>query len=217
MTLQLTRRTLSITDHEVVIELPSSQDQLLEEALQQGIAGASDCDPYWGTLWDTAPTMAAIILRHTWPSRLKVLEVGCGLGVTGIAALIAGHDVTFADHAPSAVRLAVSNAALNGFANTTGMVFEWQQPPTDQFDMVIASDVLYDAAGYVPLLQTLQVMLSDQGVVWIGNPGRITALSFTELAVQHGWSVASLDEFAQPCPNPTHMQFRLLVLQRRAS
>ncbi|MBC7964801.1 MAG: 50S ribosomal protein L11 methyltransferase [Fuerstia sp.] len=217
MTLQLTRQTLSIADHEIVVELPSSQNQLLEEALQQEIAGASDCDPYWGTLWATAPTMAAIILRHTWLSRLKVLELGCGLGVTGIAALIAGHDVTFADHASSAVRLAVSNAALNGFADTIGMVFEWQEPTTDQFDFIIASDVLYDAAGCRPLLNTLQAMLRDQGVVWIGDPGRGNALSFTEFAVQHGWSVAALDEFAQPCPNPAHMQFRLMVLQRRGS
>jgi predicted nicotinamide N-methyase len=215
MTLQLIRQTLSIADHEIVVELPSSQDQLLEEALQRERAGDSDADPYWGTLWATAPKLAAMVLRHTWPSRLKVLDLGCGLGVTGIAARIAGHEVTFADHASSAVRLAVSNAALNGFADTTGMVFEWEQPPTDQFDFILASDVLYDAAGYESLLGTLQAMLSDEGVVWIGEPGRVIALGFIGLAVRHGWSVASLDEFAQPCPNPAQTQFRLLVLQRR--
>jgi len=214
MTLQFVRHTLSIADREIIIELPSSQDELLEEALQCERSGSSDWDPYWGSLWATAPKTAAMILRHPWRSRLKTLELGCGIGVAGIAALIAGHDVTFADHASSAVRLAVSNAALNGFADTIGMVFDWQQPPTVPFEFILASDVLYDAAGYEALLLTLQAMLSDQGVVWIGDPGRINASRFADLAVSHGWYVESLDDFAQPCPTPAHMQFRLLVLRR---
>ena len=217
MTLQLARQTLSIADHEIMIELPSSQDQVLEEAIQCERSGSSDWDPYWGSLWATAPKTAAMILRQTWPTRLKALELGCGIGVAGIAALIAGHDVTFADHASSAVRLAVSNAALNGFSNMAGMVFDWQQPTTDQFDFILASDVLYDAAGLEPLLSTLQAMLSDHGVVWIGDPGRGHSPGFAELAIKHGWCVESLDEFAQPNPTPAHMQFRLIVMHRSAS
>jgi predicted nicotinamide N-methyase len=145
------------------------------------------------------------------------MELGCGVGVAGIAALIAGHDVTFADHASSAVRLAVSNAALNGFADIVGMVFDWQQPTRNQFDFILASDVLYDAAAYEPLLSTLQAMLSDHGVVWIGDPGRVSSPRFAELAVKHGWCVETLDEFAQPCPTPAHLQFRLLVLRHCGS
>ena len=216
MTLELVRQTLLIAGHEIIIELPSSQDQLLEEAIQCERSGSSDWDPYWGSLWATAPKTAALILHHAWPSRLKALELGCGSGVAGIAASIAGHDVTFADHASSAVKLAVSNAALNGFKDMVGMVFDWQQPTTNQFDFILASDVLYDAAGYEPLLRTLDAMLSAHGVVWIGDPGRVHGHRFPELAIKHGWGIESLDEFAQPCPAPAHMQFRLHVLQRRA-
>ena len=217
MTLQLTRQTLFIAYREIMIELPSSQDQVLEEAIQCERSGSSDADPYWGSLWAAAPKTAAMILRQAWPSRLKALELGCGIGVVGIAALIAGHDVTFADHASSAVRLAVSNAALNGFANIAGMVFDWQQPTTDQFEFILASDVLYDVASHEPLLCTLRAMLSDHGVVWIGDPGRVHALRFKELAVKHGWCVEFLDEYARPDTTPAHMQFRLLVLHRNAS
>ena len=217
MTLQLARQTLSIANHEIAVELPSSQDQVLEEAIQGAHSGTPDADPYWGLIWASAPKTAALILRQTWPSRLKALELGCGIGVVGIAALIAGHDVTFADHAPSAVRLAVANAALNGFTDMVGMVFDWKQPTRHQFDFILASDVLYDHAGHEPLLSTLQAMLSDHGVVWIGDPGRVHALRFAELAVRHGWCVESLNEFAQPVPTLAHMQFRLLVLQRSST
>ena len=214
MTLQLTRQTLLVAEHEIVFGLPASQDQLLQEAICRENSGSSDWDPYWGSLWETAPRMAAIILRQAWPSCLKTLELGCGLGVTGIAALIAGHDVTFSDHASAAVDLAVSNAALNGFADTIGMVFDWQHPPTHTFDFIIASDVLYDEASHEPLLRTLQAMLNNHGVVWIGDPGRANALRFAELAARNDWCVESLDEFTQSCPRPAHTKFCLLAMRR---
>ena len=133
MTLQLTRRTLNILGQNITFELPASQDQLLEFAIASETSGSSDSDPYWGSLWETSPRTAAIILQHQWPTRLKALELGCGIGVTGIAALIAGHDVTFSDHATAAVRLAVHNAGLNGFPNATGKVFDKQWDVVDVF------------------------------------------------------------------------------------
>ena len=50
MTLELVRQTLLIAGHEIIIELPSSQDQLLEEAIQCERSGSSDWDPYWHCL-----------------------------------------------------------------------------------------------------------------------------------------------------------------------
>ncbi len=217
MTLQLTRKTLCVAGREIVIELPASQDQLLEEALRREGSGSSDCDPYWGALWETAPGMAALILQHPWLSPLKSLELGCGIGATGIAALIASHDVTFSDRASAAVDLAVSNAALNGFPDAIGIVFDWQRPPTNVYDFIFASDVLYDVAQHEPLLTTLQSMLSDDGLIWIGDPGREVSLRFAELAVARGWCVEVLDEFAQPYPHPLHTTFRLLSIRRLRS
>jgi len=216
MSLQLTNQTLSISGHEFSIEFPSSQDQLLEHALRGEDAVNWHADPYWGLLWDAAPKTAAMILSQEWPTSLKVLDLGCGVGLTGLAALQAGHQVTFADHATMAVEMAISNAALNGFPETPGLVFDWQSPPSATFEFIIASDILYDVASHASLLFTLQSMLSDQGTVWIGDIGRPNALRFAKLAIACGWDLQSLDEVAKPRPEPGHMQFRLLVLHRRS-
>ncbi len=215
ISLQLTKQTLSISGHKFSIEFPSSQDQLLEHALRDADAVNCDADPYWGLLWDAAPKTAAMILRQDWPTNLNVLDLGCGVGLTGIAALQAGHRVTFADHAAMAVKIATSNAALNGFPETSGLVFDWRHPPRELFELIIASDVLYDAASHAPLLFTLQSMLKDRGAVWIGDIGRPNALHFAKLAVTCGWKLQYFDEDAKPCPEPAHMQFRLLMLRRR--
>ena len=214
MTLPLTKRMLNIAGQNLTFELPSSQDQLLQIAIESEISGASDSDPYWGSLWETSPKMAAMILQHQWPRRLKMLELGCGIGVTGIAALFAGHEVTFSDHATAAVRLAVYNAGLNGFPEATGEVFDWQQPPTSfQYDFVFGSDVLYDIAHHQSLLNTIQQMLQDDGIAWIGEAGRANADQFVKLANSLDWNVQTIDERGKRTHAVQHTQFRLYILK----
>ena len=215
MNLQLTKQTLSISGHDISVEFPSSQDQLLEQTLFSEDPATCDADPYWGLLWDAAPKTAAMILRHEWPAPLNVLDLGCGVGLTGIAALQAGHAVTFADQSTLAIEMAISNATLNGFRDTPGLVFEWKHPPAARFDLIIASDVLYDVAAHVPLLSTLQSMLSGHGVAWIGDTGRTNAMRFAKLAFENGWDLQTFNEHAEACPEPAHLQFRLLVLSCR--
>ena len=214
MTLQLTRRTLHILGRNITFELPASQDQLLEFAIKSETAGSSDADPYWGSLWETSPRTAALILQHQWPSRLKALELGCGIGVTGIAALFAGHEVTFSDHATAAVRLAVNNAGLNGFPNSAGKVFDWRQPPkSSHYDFVFGSDLLYDTSNHQPLLNVIQQMLNADGIAWLGEAGRANADVFMELATTQKWNVETMNESGQRTAAPQHTQFRLYVLK----
>ncbi len=214
MTLQLTRRTLCFAGQKITFELPASEDQLLEAAIANETSGAADSDPYWGALWETSPKTATMILQHQWAGRLKMLELGCGIGVTGIAALFAGHEVTFSDHATPAVRLAVHNAALNGFHNVNGRVFDWQQPPqTVQYDLVFGSDVLYDIAHHQSLLNTIHQTLTEDGIAWIGDAGRANAEKFVSLANAQGWNIETIDEEGKRNNAPKHTQFRLYILK----
>lgn len=215
MTLRLTKQTLLIAGRQMTVELPASQDELLEEAIREENSGLSNGDPYWGSLWETAPRTAAMILQHAWPSHLQVLELGCGIGVVGIAGLMAGHAVTFSDHASAAVKLAMSNAALNGFTDAAGVVFDWHQPPTtDQYDLIVASDILYETSSHKPLLDTIQVMLAEHGMVCIGESGRANAENFLEIAEKHGWVIETFNESSQPFQQPQHLQFRMYVLRQ---
>ena len=198
----------------MTIRLPASQDELLEEAILSENPLQLSKDPYWGTLWEAAPKTAGAILRDAWKRKLNTLELGCGLGVPGIAALIKGHDVTFSDRSAAAVDLSIANARLNGFDEARGLVFDWNNPPADQFELIVASDILYDLESHEPLLMTLQTMLTATGVAWIGDPGRANSLCFAELARQNDWYIDTLDEFAQSNPQPVHAKFRILVIKR---
>ena len=213
MTLQVRTQLHSIAGRSIELFLPVDPEQGLHDALAADAAGTSGCDPYWGLLWPAAFQMAELILKHHWPARLRALELGCGVGLTGIAALLAGHEVTFSDHAPGAVQMAQANADRNGFADVPGLVFEWQKPPELQFDFLFASDVLYESAGHAPLLLTLQAMLSPGGTVWIGDPGRTIADLFIEQARSQGWQVEQRDERGLMLDEHQSLRFRLIEMR----
>lgn len=214
MSLKVFSQTLSIAGHEISFDLPADPEEMLQQALAGEAAGASDWDPYWGLLWAAAPKTAELILQQSWKTGLTSLELGCGVGLTGIAALMTGLSVTFSDHAPEAVQMAQSNAARNRFPDAPGLVFDWRQPIAAQFDFIFGSDVLYDSAGHEPLLQTLAAMLSPGGKAWIGDAGRSNAPLFVRSAINAGWTVELLDDHGLPLPEPQHLQYRLIVLHR---
>ena len=128
--------------------------------------------------------------------------------------MIAGLDVTMTDLVPSAVNMAISNAMTNGFAGAKGRSIDWREPPAEQFDFIVASDVLYDAANHEPLLNTIDRMLAPNGLVWIGDAGPANSPKFIQLAQLSNWNVNLHDEHGNELTSATHVQFQLIVMRR---
>lgn len=81
----------------------------------------------------------------------RVLDLGCGCGLVGLAALAAGAaHVVLLDSSPEAVELARRNAAANiGAAGKAEVVCSsWRDglPQLGKFGLVLASDVLYPSS-----------------------------------------------------------------------
>lgn len=212
--LRMRSERITLAGHQIVFQLPAEPEALLEQALEGEAAGSAGWDPYWGLLWAAAPLTGELILKDEWVPGLRALELGCGVGLTGIAALKAGLAVTFSDQSVEAVEVACRNAAANGFLNVPRRVFPWHEPPDEQFDLVFASDVLYDRSGHEPLLKTLSSVVSPNGQVWIGDAGRIHAPAFAKRAEEHGWQIELRDRSGRPVREPGHLEFRLIHMIR---
>jgi predicted nicotinamide N-methyase len=186
---------------------------MLDDAVAGESSGRSGWDPYWGLVWAAAPITAELLLRAT-PRARRSLELGCGVGVCGVAALAAGLPVTFSDQSPDAVQMAQNNATRNGFPSVPGLAFDWNEPPiaAGQWDFLFGSDILYDRAAHAPLLATIQQLLYPGGRVWIGDAGRANAPLFADLATRNGWKIRLFDRGLQPVREFGHLQFRLLVI-----
>ena len=127
------RRTVTIVDRSFDLMLPADPDGVLETLLEaaessaDGGAGAEP-DPYWATLWSSATPTAEAVLQEDWRGDESVLEIGCGMGLVGLAALARGLQVTFSDYIPQALQMALANACRNGYPAAHGLLLDWNCP-----------------------------------------------------------------------------------------
>ncbi|MEM9409658.1 MAG: methyltransferase domain-containing protein [Planctomycetota bacterium] len=193
------------------IQLMSVEDS--DEILSLAAEGKY-IDPYWGKVWDSAVPSSQCLLRSQVDPGIRTLEIGCGCGLLGIAGLIKGLQVTFSDHEPAAVELACRNARLNGFEGFGRQVFAWDSHLDWEFDMIIASDVLYDENNFPVLLEMSDSVLKDGGSFRLGDPGRRSVSRFLSLASDANWKVGIFDRELEPVTLPAINQFQWIVLSK---
>jgi predicted nicotinamide N-methyase len=196
------RQVVCVEGRSFVLTLPADPDRLLEQLPEDEDSSGTAPPVYWAALWSAALPTAAAVLRAAWSPGLPALELGCGIGLLGLAALAAGLNVTFSDAIATAVQLAEENARQNGFATTGSFCFDWREPPSAQFPVVLASDVLYDRGDHPAIVDLLARCLSHDGVCWIGDPGRAHVEQFVAHAARAGFVVRLFDADDQPMNAP---------------
>ncbi len=208
-------REIVVGDRAFRLISPTDPDCLLQD-LEEPATGAPQhlVDPYWAKIWPAAPLLAGAILRSPILPGPRALELGCGSGLAGIAALAAGLDVTFSDYVPLAVELAKENAARNGFPGAAGLVLDWNQPPDDKFPMILGADVTYDRTHFPLLLSTVDKVLSAGGEAWFGDAGRGPAEEFFRRATERGWIVSRFDANDRPATDFALGVYQRFVLRR---
>src|SRR6202158_3790574 len=130
---RLLHESVLVEGHSFKIMRPADSDELLDHPSVRAAFAADEYMPYWTDLWPAARMLAKAILRETWPAGLEALEIGCGLGLPGIAALAKGLRVTFSDYDGTALRFAADNARANGFADFQTLQLDWRYPPPPQY------------------------------------------------------------------------------------
>ena len=141
---------------------PSSPEALIDEE-----AFAEDeFLPYWAELWPAARALADALPDVRG---LRVVELGCGLGVPSLVAAANGAAVTATDWSSDAIELLRENAARNGLA-LTAEVRDWREPWRERFDLPLAADVLYERRNVEPVLDRLRELAPEALVALAGRP-----------------------------------------------
>lgn len=199
------------------LAVPFDPDALLdtEEVLEAN--RRDDSMPYWATLWPAAEVMARLLDQTAWPAGLEILEIGCGLGLVGIAGLRKGWRVHMTDGDPSSLAATKFNAALNGFPSAKISLLDWRRPPKQSYSVILACDVLYEVRHHRPILDLLDDMLTGDGCCWIGDPGRTPIVEFYNQAIERQFKVVIRDTNGETCNYPVRGQFQILELTRQTS
>ena len=116
------------------------------------------------------------------------MELGCGLGVPALVAAARGAKVTALDWAPAAIELLRENAERNRIA-LEAVAIDWRAFD-GSYDLVLGSDLLYEARNADALLEILPRLGPE---VFLADPGRPAASGFFERA-RATWLVEELGE-----------------------
>lgn len=164
---------------------PRSADDLIdEEAFQR-----DGRIPYWADVWVSSRILADELAKPR-PGRVRVLELGCGVGLPAMVAAGRGHTVVATDYYREALDFVEANARLNDLASLTCELLDWRAPADlGTFDVVAAADVLYERPS-VPLVAAMvDRYLSPTGIGYVTDPQRNAASGFVEECKKLGLKV----------------------------
>lgn len=196
---------LAIQGSSLTIDLlaPVDPDALLDDPIVEQRYKADNYLPYWPIIWPSGLMMAARILTENSSPPLvspgdvapRAIDLGCGLGTTGIAAGLRGWHVTFTDYDPEAVEFAAHNALRNGIPaeRIRAVHMDWRSPVAETFPWVLASDVLYERRLHALLLDAIEKLLAPGGEAWVSDPQRTSAENFPLSAVERGFKVSTIN------------------------
>jgi predicted nicotinamide N-methyase len=178
-------RVVQIGGRDVELLSPANADDLISEddyVMDERL-------PYWADLWPSAQILAEEV-RTMRLAGQRVLELGCGMGLVAIAATMAGAVVTATDYYDDALLFTRLNAAeATGQTIATRMI-DWSKMPDDlgKFDVVLASDVLYEPRYAAMVASSIAATLAKGGAAIVADPGRIALPDFREEAAALGLS-----------------------------
>ena len=151
-----------------------------------------DTPPYWAYQWAGGLVLARHILDRPETVRgLRVLDLGAGSGLVGIAAAKAGaRSVLAAEIDINGIAAIGLNAALNGVAVTTiGDDLTGGPPP--EVDIVLVGDLFYAPDLAEQVTPFLERCVAAGIAVLVGDPGR-AHLPQTRLRMVAEYAVADV-------------------------
>jgi predicted nicotinamide N-methyase len=189
--------------------MPTSSHPVVRQIRRQGVSP----NIHGNKLWKSSRLLIDYLGKHRPTHSARVLDVGCGWGISGIwCAKTLGSQVTSMDADPDVFPFLAATAELNGVA-TTPLVSRFEEVSTRQlakFDMLIAADICFWEELVNPVFNLVNRAV-NAGVkhIVIADPERSTFLDMAQRCQsRHG---AELLEWRTQ--RPVEARGALLVLE----
>lgn len=160
-------------------------DEIILERLETTDLNGAEL-PYWGKIWEASILLAAYLIAQPVVPGRQILEIGTGLGVSGLFAASCGHDITLSDHKEEIIRFIRANTLLNNLDNVPVISVDWTQPvPNQLYDWIVGSEVVYHRSSYDSLVQFLRQSLKPNGTIFLAKSTSLPANVFFSKLTQY--------------------------------
>ena len=173
--------------------------------------------------WDSAFVLASFLESNPATVHSKrVVELGAGQAVVGVAAAIMGGDVTVTDH-PLAMEVVERSVARNGAGlDLRAAALDWVQLETEAldppFDVILAADVVWMQELIVPLVKTFGMLADHTTSIFLSYQERTldsSAALFEALASEgFKWEPVKEPKFHLRLSSP---KINIYLITRRSS
>ncbi|MFP4163180.1 MAG: class I SAM-dependent methyltransferase [Chitinispirillaceae bacterium] len=146
--------------------------------------------PYWAELWPSSQVLFSYLSENPVIPKTKAIELGCGIGHISAFLASRGIDTVASDISWEACCYARHNSIENR-GKGKSLCCDWRHSPftPHSFDLVIASDVLYEKRWIDPILSFSQELISPNGEILIADPCRKNWSEFKYRATQKSLNV----------------------------
>ncbi|XVJ69262.1 MAG: methyltransferase domain-containing protein [Rhizobacter sp.] len=200
----------------------------LGAAAHLGISSAAW--PLFGLSWPSGVHLAARLALRPVNSLERVLELGCGLGLASLVGHRRGVDMTASDCHPLAASFLRENSRLNHLTPIKYRHAQWgllplalplhqadpDLPLAGLFDLIIASDVLYERDDAGHLANYINYHAAPAAEVWIVDPNRGNRAVFCKHMTGLGYALHEENLSHKQRPDAAAYKGRALVFLKAA-
>ncbi|MBC8210266.1 MAG: methyltransferase domain-containing protein [Gammaproteobacteria bacterium] len=162
------------------------------EGIAENLGINSTLWPLFGVVWPSSLVMSHFLLDYNLDNK-RILEIGCGIG---LASILLNHrlaDITATDYHPEVEGFLDINTLLNNDRKIPFVLADWRSKDDANallgaFDLIIASDVLYEEDHALLLAKFIQQHAQPHSKVIVVDPGRGRQGKFNKQMASVGFS-----------------------------
>ncbi|HBS61350.1 MAG TPA: methyltransferase domain-containing protein [Stenotrophomonas sp.] len=184
--------TIPVAGHDFRIRALSDLQQFADPTGRAQRAGIhSSLWSLFGQIWPAGRVLAETMSRVDIAGK-RILELGCGLGLSSLVLAHRGADVVASDHHPLAESFLAYNAGLNDLPAIHYRDLPWELPDTTlgRFDLIIGSDVLYERGHGVQIAAMMERHARPDAELLLTDPGRGNVGGFSRAMALQGYAVS---------------------------
>ncbi|HEY7773078.1 MAG TPA: methyltransferase domain-containing protein [Marinagarivorans sp.] len=167
-------QTIEFDDFDIHLRTLKDKNQFSDPLGEAGALGISSAQwSLFGVVWESAEVLARE-MQHFEIEGKRILEVGCGIGLTSILLNARHADITATDYHPEVGAFLTENAKLNQGSRIPFLRTSWAEPSDGLglYDVIVGSDLLYEKEHVLLLSQFIHRHAKPQCDIILVDPGR---------------------------------------------